>query len=75
MRNFLAAFMDRSSPIFKPSHCHQMKRAVLQALVRAVTPTLIAYIFDNASARTGNLVLIGHSFGWIERNRMDGTRD
>ena len=61
--------MDRSSLVFKPSRCHQMKRAVLQALVRAVTSTLIAYILDNVSKK------IGHSFGWIELNRMDGIRD
>ena len=44
--------MDRSGLVLKPSRCHLMKRAVLEALVRAVTSTLIAYIFDNALAKT-----------------------
>ena len=29
-------------------------------------------IFDNASAKTGIQAQIGHSFGWIELNKMDG---
>ena len=29
-------------------------------------------IFDNASAETGSQAQIGHSFGWIELNKMDG---
>ena len=29
-------------------------------------------IFDNASTKTGIQAQIGHSFGWIELNKMDG---
>lgn len=29
-------------------------------------------IFDNASMKTENQAQIGHSFGWIDLNKMDG---